>query len=113
MLGDGTGFEFVVDITKAKRAKEDLRELNATLEARVAERTADRDRMWRLSTDIMVVHRLDTTITAVNPAWSALLGWAEEELLGTPALDLIHPADREATLVRTADRRRGAPPCGS
>ena len=106
--GDGTGFEFIVDITKAKRAEEALRELNATLEARVAERTADRDRMWRLSTDIMVVHRLDTTITAVNPAWGALLGWAEEELLGTPALDLIHPADREATL---SESRRQAAGC--
>ena len=107
MLGDGTGFEFVVDITQAKRAEEALRELNATLETRVAERTADRDRMWRLSTDIMVVHRLDTTITAVNPAWGALLGWAEEELLGRAGLDLIHPADREATLAENRQLAAG------
>ncbi|WP_246024399.1 PAS domain S-box protein [Azospirillum ramasamyi] len=85
------------DITDRKRAEEALRELNATLEQRVAERTADRDRMWRLSTDIMLVARFDGTITAVNPAWTALLGWQEGELLGTVFLDYVHPDDREAT----------------
>jgi len=107
MLGDGTGFEFVVDITQAKRAEEALRELNATLEKRVAERTADRDRMWRLSTDIMVVHRLDATITAVNPAWGVVLGWSEEELLGRTCLDLIHPADQDATLAENGQLAAG------
>ena len=109
MLRDGTCFEFVVDITQAKRAEEALRELNATLEKRVAERTADRNRMWRLSTDIMVVHRLDSTITAVNPAWEVVLGWPEEELLGRACLDLIHPVDREATLAENRQLAAGRP----
>ena len=85
------------DITERKRTEEALRDLNATLERRVAERTADRDRMWRLSTDVMLVARFDGTITAVNPAWTALLGWTEAELLGTSFLDLVHPDDRAAT----------------
>ncbi|OYD82918.1 hypothetical protein CHT98_18700 (plasmid) [Azospirillum brasilense] len=97
MLDDSTAFEFVLDITPTKRAEQALWELNATLETRIAERTAERDRMWRLSTDVMVVHRLDSTITAVNPAWGTVLGWLEEDLLGQSSLHFIHPDDQEAT----------------
>ncbi|WP_448208062.1 PAS domain S-box protein [Azospirillum sp. sgz302134] len=79
------------------RAEASLRDFAATLEKRVAERTADRDRMWRLSTDVMLVARFDATMTAVNPAWTNLLGWTEEELVGTSFLDLVHPDDREVT----------------
>jgi PAS domain S-box-containing protein len=91
----------LVDITEEKRAQEDLERLNETLEAQVAERTADRDRMWRLSTDLMLVARFDATITAVNPAWTTLLGWREADLIGRPFIDLVHPEDRETTLSET------------
>ncbi|AWK89240.1 hybrid sensor histidine kinase/response regulator (plasmid) [Azospirillum thermophilum] len=90
------------DITDRKRIEEELRELNATLECRVAERTADRDRMWRLSTDVMLVARFDGTVTAANPAWMVLLGWAERDLLGRSFLDLIHPDDLPATQAESA-----------
>ncbi|WP_210530394.1 PAS domain S-box protein [Rubellimicrobium arenae] len=85
------------DIDDVRRAEQALRELNGALEARVAERTADRDRMWRLSTDIMLVARFDATIAAVNPAWTTLLGWSEGDLIGRPFLDLVHPDDLEST----------------
>ena len=75
------------------RAQAALRELNATLEERIAERTAERDRMWRLSTSIMLVARHDGTITAVNPAWNTLLGWHEEELIDASFLTFVHPDD--------------------
>ena len=90
------------DITEAKRAEDTLRTLNATLEKRVAERTADRDRMWRLSTDIMLVASFDGTIGAVNPAWTSLLGWTEEELAGRNFLDFVHPDDLERTRAETS-----------
>ncbi len=41
MLPDGTAFEFVVDTTARKEAERRLVELNGTLEARVAERSAE------------------------------------------------------------------------
>ncbi|WP_018259909.1 GAF domain-containing hybrid sensor histidine kinase/response regulator [Methylobacterium sp. WSM2598] len=78
-------------------AEEALRRLNETLETQVAERTADRDRMWRLSTDVMLVARFDATITAVNPAWTTLFGWREDDLVGGRFTDFVHPEDREAT----------------
>jgi PAS domain S-box-containing protein len=89
----------LVDITEQKRAQEALERLNQTLETQVAERTADRERMWRLSTDLMLVARFDATITSVNPAWTTLLGWSEADLIGRPFIDLVHPEDRESTLA--------------
>ena len=59
--------------------------------------------MWRLSTDLMLVARFDATITAINPAWTALLGWREEELIGKSFLLLVHPM----TWLRPYRRRRG------
>jgi PAS domain S-box-containing protein len=74
-----------------------VQQANETLEARVAERTAERDRMWRLSTDLMLVASFDAVIEAVNPAWGALLGWADHELVGRPFLDFVHPDDLAST----------------
>jgi len=83
------------DVNERRAAQEELRTLNQTLEKRVAERTADRDRMWRLSTDIMLVARPDGHITASNPAWSYLLGWTEEALKGRKLQDLVLEQDRQ------------------
>ena len=87
-----------IDITARKADELRLRELNESLESQVAERTADRDRMWRLSTDLMLVARFDATISAANPAWTTLLGWPENELLGRRFIDLVHPDDVQTTL---------------
>ena len=81
-----------------RRAETSLRALTDTLERQVAERTADRNRLWLLSTDIMVVARLDRiAIMDVNPALTTTLGWSPAELLGCPLLDLVHPEDAERT----------------
>nr|WP_137830208.1 PAS domain-containing hybrid sensor histidine kinase/response regulator [Methylobacterium sp. L1A1] len=86
----------------AEQATVALRELNATLEARVAERTVERDRAWRLSQELLAVVASDGTLEAVNPAWTELLGWREDELVGTKFADYTHPEDLEATLAAFA-----------
>ena len=96
------------DVTATKEAEVRLRELNDTLETQVAERTADRDRMWRLSTDIMLVARMDATITAVNPAWGRLLGWSDAELIGADFMEMVHPDDRAATIAEMGRLAEGA-----
>jgi PAS domain S-box-containing protein len=104
-----------IDTTEQKNAEQALREsqqrlseLNDNLEAQVAERTADRDRMWRLSTDIMLVARLDGTIGSVNPAWTTLLGWTQDQLVGTNFMDMVHPDDKDATLAEMGKLGEGA-----
>ena len=73
-----------------------LRLLNRTLEKRVAQSTADRNRMWTLSTDVMMVAGLDGTLNSINPAWTHLLGWQETELIGANVMDFVVPEERAA-----------------
>jgi PAS domain S-box-containing protein len=97
----------IYDITATKRTEAQLRTLNERLETEVAERTDDRNRLWRLSADIMLVARTDGTLTAVNPAWTAVLGWTEAELIGTRVFNLIHPEDVDAARERMRMLERG------
>jgi len=79
------------DIEAQKTTSQVLARLNETLEQQVAERTADRNRLWQLSSDIMTLCRKDGTLLAVNPAWTRVLGWSMEESVGRNALDFVHP----------------------
>lgn len=98
-----------IDITSRKADELRLRELNDNLEAQVAARTADRNRMWRLSTDLMLVSKNDGTITAVNPAWTQSLGWSEAELVGRQFTDFVHADDFARTQNETSEIGRGRP----
>ncbi len=96
-------FGTCTDIHDQVEARELLAKSREELEREVQRRTEDRDRVWRLSSDLMLVARFDSTITAVNPAWTILLGWDERDLVGRPFMDLIHPDD-VATTVAEARR---------
>jgi PAS domain S-box-containing protein len=85
------------DIEDQKATAQALIDLNANLEQQVAERTADRNRIWQLSTDIMLVARFDGAVSAVNPAGTTVLGWTEQEFIGRSLFELIHPDDLDAT----------------
>ncbi|MEJ7935601.1 PAS domain S-box protein [Sphingobium sp. AN558] len=62
-----------------------------------AESTADRDRLWSISRDLMLVSTFDGQITAVNPSARRLLGWAEEDMIGRNLAEFIHPDDAAGT----------------
>ena len=96
------------DIEEERAAGEALADLAGTLEEEVEQRTAERDRMWRLSTDVMIVVRFDGAIAAVNPAWTSVLGWAEQEALGRPLLDFVHPEDQGRTAAEIGRLASGA-----
>ena len=74
-------------------AERALRELNETLEQQVAERTRERDRLWRVSDDLIGVAKFDGYWVAINPAATAILGWSEAELLACRSPSLWHPDD--------------------
>jgi PAS domain S-box-containing protein len=99
----GTRFIGVIyDVTAAKAAEEQLRELARTLERRVEERTHERDRLWSLSRDLFLVASLDGVSSAVNPAWTDVFGYRPEDIVGRSIVELLHPDDRER--VREAAR---------
>jgi PAS domain S-box-containing protein len=87
-----------VDIHDRKLAEAALRDLNNTLEAQVAARSAERDRLWKLSQDMLARADYDGMMSAVSPAWSQVLGWDEGELLSRPYATFMHPEDMPATL---------------
>jgi PAS domain S-box-containing protein len=87
------------DITERKHAGDRLRELNATLEERVAARTAERNHLWTLTEDMLARADYQGRMSAVNPAWTKVLGWSEQELLTNPYADIIHPEDVEVTVA--------------
>lgn len=98
------------DVSARRSAENALRDLNASLEHRVAERTAERDRMWRLSNDLMLASDRDGRITAVNPAWSALLGIEQAEIEGTPLQSLVVEEDRPVLQAALKAVVGGEPP---
>ena len=87
------------DETARWQAQKDLERLNATLEQQVTERTEDRNRLWQLSSDLMLIAGFDGSIQAVNPAWTRILGWSEDELIRLPLFALIHPDDLDHTIA--------------
>ena len=97
------------DVAELRAAEQALRDLNATLEQQVAERTAERDQIWRASTDLLCVANFEGYIISHNPAWAATLGWTAGELTARPFLDFVHPDDKETTRKAAAGLARGAP----
>ncbi|MEE7438252.1 PAS domain-containing protein [Methylobacterium oryzae] len=85
------------DIDDQKRLMAELVRFNLTLEQRVAERTAEHDRVWRNSRDLLAVVGADGIFRAVNPAWQTILGHEPAAVVGRSFLDFIWPEDAGAT----------------
>jgi PAS domain S-box-containing protein len=80
-----------------RRLADQLAELNATLAQRVEEKTRERDRIWNVSQDLLVVADRNGVWQTVNPAWTRTLGWSEAELLNRTSEWLEHPDDNGLT----------------
>jgi hypothetical protein len=92
-----------------RKLADQLAQLNATLEQRVQEKTRERDRIWNVSQDLLLVADRDNVWRSINPAFEKTLGWSDAELLNRTAEWLHHPDDRAVTLAALADLRRGKP----
>jgi PAS domain S-box-containing protein len=100
----------VVETTGKIQAERSLRvavdalaALNTDLERRVADRTAERDRVWRNSRDLLVIIGEDGIFRAINPAWTTILGHKPMEVVGRSFLDFIWPEDALITQQRLAE----------
>ena len=84
------------------RIVDDLKELNRTLEQHVEERTRERDRIWNVSQDLLLVTDISGIILSSNPAWERVLGWSQAELRGTTSGWIEHREDRTPEPVSAA-----------
>src|SRR6202165_3949021 len=89
-----------------RKLADQLAELNATLAQRVEEKTRERDRIWNVSQDLLVVADRSGVWRTVNPAWTRTLGWSEAELLNRTSEWMEHPDDHG--LTRTEVGKLGA-----
>ena len=104
------------DITARKKAEEDLRKLNATLEQRVEERTSDLEaaqERFRLlaenASDVVLRADDNGNIEWITPSVVTRLGQTPEELVGKPLRNLVHPEDWDSIESLEAQLRKRTP----
>ncbi|MET0266101.1 MAG: PAS domain S-box protein [Duganella sp.] len=104
----------VSDITGRMLSTEALRqayrleqESVSVLEREVSRLAQDQERMWRLSTSIMLAANFENRIISVNPAWGVVLGYDAAQAPGLDFLTLVHPDDRAATVAEVARLAKG------
>jgi PAS domain S-box-containing protein len=85
------------DVTERIEAENALRHLNETLEQRVELEAQERARLWNVSQDLLVVTDMEGRFVSVNPAWNAILGCSEGDLLNNTSEWLVHPDDQTKT----------------
>lgn len=94
-----------------KEQGERLRQLEGRRHRReLAAVTAQRDRFFDLSLDLLGVVGFDGLIKELNPPWETALGLPNSELPGAAFADFVHPEDRRAFLEQWAplSRRPGS-----
>ena len=72
-----------------------------------AESAADRNRLWALSQDLMLVCDFEGVITAVNPSAYRMLGWTSDEMIGRSLGEFVHPDDLEITAAEREKLSQG------
>ncbi|SAK50436.1 sensor kinase/response regulator fusion protein [Caballeronia fortuita] len=98
------------EIAERTKAQAALRDLNETLERRVADAVADRDRLWELSEDLFYVASFEGALLRVSPSWTRVLGFDSQRLHSHTVMDLVHPDDaRDAAAELDRLRASGQP----
>ena len=66
-------------------------------------------KFFEVSPEMLCIAGTDGYFKRTNPAFSRILGWGDEQLLGRPFYDLVHPDDLEATQQEIEKLSRGIP----
>ncbi|MDX6408335.1 MAG: hypothetical protein QOE13_1406 [Gaiellaceae bacterium] len=75
--------------------------------ARRSKARAEADRLFTISTDLIVVAGFDGYFKRVNPTFETLLGYTEHDGLSRPFIDFVHPDDRERTNAARNELAKG------
>jgi PAS domain S-box-containing protein len=72
-----------------------------------AESSRDRDRIWALSQEIMLICDGGGVIRAANPSTTRLLGWSAEEMVGRMLPEFVHRDDLALAAMQIAKLAHG------
>ena len=73
------------------------------------EAIAERNRLWTLARDPFLIADNHGVWRNVSPAWSDILGWSTDELVGRTSEWMEHPDDRTRTREELMDLQQGEP----
>jgi PAS domain S-box-containing protein len=96
-----------LDVTVLRGHEAALERANVVLSQEVDARTRELDQIWRLSRDPFLVADSTGRWLRVSPAWTEILGWTEEELVGRTSEWMEHPQDRRKTRKQDERLARG------
>lgn len=82
-----------LDVTARKQSEQILRDLNASLESKVRERTAEIQLLAENASDVVFRGNNSGMLEWISPSVTALVGWLPEQMIGRPFLEFIHPDD--------------------
>jgi PAS domain S-box-containing protein len=71
---------------------------------------AERDLLWETSPDLLLVIDFDGVFRRVNPAWTRLLGYAENELIGHHVNEFVLSDDHAGTVEAYTEAAGGGQP---
>ncbi|MCB9233605.1 MAG: PAS domain S-box protein [Bacteroidia bacterium] len=69
----------------------------------------DYEHFFKFSRDLLCIAGTDGFFKKLNPTWTQVLGWSEEELTSVPFTDFIHPEDLKATFKEVEKLSQGEP----
>ena len=94
---------------RAPAWKRSCARISEKLEAEVEKRTLERDRIWNVSEDLLAVSNFEGYFLSMNPAWTRLLGWSEDEIKSMHVSELRHPDDAPNAIAGRAQLAQGVP----
>tara|TARA_R110001592_G_scaffold66503_1_gene204307 strand:+ start:7708 stop:9774 length:2067 start_codon:yes stop_codon:yes gene_type:complete len=104
------GFEITSQIiAERERATAELKlnRFNEQLAKEVTIRTGERDLMWDTAPDLMLIIDFDGILKRVNPAWTELLGYTQQDLVGHHVNQFVISEDHPSTVSAYEQAARG------
>lgn len=87
----------LMDQSDRKTVERNLQAVNRRLETSVSEQSEELDRLWDTSPDLLLVIDFDGYLLRVNPAWTAILGYHPDELIGHHVNEFVIADDADRT----------------
>lgn len=98
---------FITNITERKRAEEEIKRLNQSLERRAVESETRYQQIVELAEEGIWVVDSEAKTTYVNQAMARMLDYTEVEMLGRPILDFINETDYQTANSYIERRKQG------